>query len=56
MLRACLDSRIIPTLGTKFQKFCPLDSNLSNGGIEQVVPRESFRSGPLPTDIRFRRY
>ena len=38
MLRARLDSCIIPALGTKFQKFCASDSNLSNDGIEQVSP------------------
>ena len=46
MLRVHLDSSIIVVLGTKFQKFCASGSDLSNGGIERVLPHESFGSGP----------
>ena len=33
-----------PALRTNFRKFCVSELNLSNGKIEQVIPRESFGS------------
>ena len=48
----CVDSYIIPVLGTAFRKFCASESDLPSGGIERAIPCEPFGSGPPPTHVR----